>query len=178
MGVCAADVSAGFGRRVSRVSESRRLARGEFHVDAGLSARGPALFRGHPAAHPAACAVHRTARQSGRRRRRLQLAVALRRSNRPVETHRCPGGPVARVSAARRLLHVRRLLGRGTVAGFHGEHAAGVSGPSGGEHSRERPGAADRLRSARPLSGAGSAISLDGRHVQMRRLSGLLARHL
>ena len=49
------------------------------------------------------------ARQSGRRRRCVQLALALRRGSRPLGSDRRAGGEAPRVPAARRLLHVRRF---------------------------------------------------------------------
>ena len=80
--------------RLSRIV----LDRGKLHVDSGLPARRPALLAGAPPpdAHPGP--IRGAARQPGRRRR-LRLALALRRATRPLAIDRRPGPLPARISA-------------------------------------------------------------------------------
>ena len=75
MGVRAADVSAGAEDGYPRFEGDWRA--GPVAVDPGLSARRPALLAGRAAADADSRAVGGAAGQSGRRRRRVQLAVAL-----------------------------------------------------------------------------------------------------
>ena len=79
---------------------------------------GPPFLGGAAALDARARAVGRGARQPGRRRR-VRLAVALRRGSGPLEPDRRAGQGDAGVSAARRILHVRRFPRDGRVGGLH-----------------------------------------------------------
>src|SRR5208283_263431 len=107
------DVSANSRRPVSLLL-ARYLDRGRHHLDAGLSARRPSLFAGGAPVDASQRALGGAACQS-RRWRSLRLALALRGPARPLEAYRFAGEDLARVSAAWRLLHVRRFLERGRV---------------------------------------------------------------
>ena len=100
------DVPARPAQRISR--PRRRLAHRLLPLVAGFPARRPPFFAGRAAADPHPRAL-RGAGGQPRRGRRLRLAVAVCRAGGRVGTDRQAGAGVARIPAARRLLHGRRL---------------------------------------------------------------------
>ena len=69
----------------------------------GLPSRGPALCRRPPPPHRHGCPLRGATRESGRRRRRLQLAMAGGRRNGRLAAHRAADRQAARLPAARRI---------------------------------------------------------------------------
>ncbi len=101
-------------------------------LDGRLSALGPAFAGRRPAADADRHKISGAAGRSGRRGRCLQLAVYVRGGSGLLEPVRRRGEAVAGVSAARRILHVRRFPRHGGVGKLHGGHEKSVSRSSGG----------------------------------------------
>ncbi len=76
----------------------------------------------------------------------------------------------ARISAARRLLHVRRFPRHRRVGRLHRQHAAGVPGPADCGYRKQGPDLSHHLRSGRPLPGARRAVCAQRPHLRVRRL--------
>ena len=108
MDLCAPDVPFPAPLLRGRISTPvpRRLVGWQNGLDHRLSAFGPASFRSRAAADPHPGAVGGRAGGFTRRRRSLQLALALWSGSGPLGSDRCAGRQAARFPAARWFFHV------------------------------------------------------------------------